>query len=448
MDFRVEELAPCRKRVTVTVPVESVREALDAQYREINKQLVLPGFRPGKAPRKLLESRFATHVREEVRSKLVEAAVKQAVEEKKVAPLGAPTLDVGDVALDPDKPFEFAFEVTTRPDFDLPEWKGIEVKVPAATVTDADVDLGVERLLLGEGTLETSPDPLAADDVAVLDWKATAGGDLLHSEDGSYYRMGRSVLDGVVVEGLDKAILGARAGVAAILKGRAAPDDIRPSLAGKEFDVALEIKEAKRFRPADLDEAFLRRHDFDDVEEFRKDVRRRILRARERERERVAEDRLVDALVAKSAISLPADVVENAVTGWMERRRIEAQSEGVSDDDVAKELAASRQDVTGRVEADLRRHFVLEKIAEAEDLTVSEQELLGAVEQMARDSGRSTGELVQHFQEDPGRLAEMRSHLRHGKAREALRRSASVVEAAAPAANPAPAATTAPKKGK
>ena len=176
MDFRVESLAPCRKKVTVTVPAERVREAIDGQYQEINKQIALPGFRPGKAPRKILEAKFGAHVRDEVKGKLVEAAFQQAVEDKQVAPLGQPELDVKDLAVDPEKPFEFHFEVTTRPEFDLPVWKGLEVKVPAAHVSDADVDAGVERLRLSEGTLESSEGPLASDDVAVVDWKAIRAG--------------------------------------------------------------------------------------------------------------------------------------------------------------------------------------------------------------------------------------------------------------------------------
>jgi len=443
MDFRVEELAPCRKKVTVTVPAAQVREVVDEQYSEINKQLRLPGFRPGKAPRKLLETRFGVQVKDEAKSKLVESAYKAAIEEKKVAPLGQPTLDVSAITIDPEKDFEFAFEVTTRPEFALPEWKGREVKVPQVSVTDADVDLGVERMLLSDGTLASSTAPVAADDVAVLDWSARADGQDLHAEPSAYYRMGRGVLDGIVAPGLDAALTGAETGAKAVVKGRAAADDPRPALAGREFDLAVELKEAKRFQPADLDATFLKRHDFDDADELRKDVRRRLLRGRERERDRVAEDRLIDGLVATADMPLPPDVVENAVEGWIERRRIEAQSQGVSDEEVAKDLAASKEEIRVKVENDLKRHFVLERICESSTVTVDENEMFGAVEQMARESGRSTGELVQHFQESPERLSELRTHLRHEKAREALRKAAVVVEEAS-----APAPVTPPKKGK
>src|SRR5204863_6064493 len=133
--------------------------------------------------------------------------------------------------------------------------------------------------------------------------------------------------------------------------------------------------------------------------------------------------------------------------------------EDVPEEEIVQELAASADDVKQRVEGDLRRHFVLEKICDAEDVKVSEQELIGAIEQMARDSRRPSGEIAAQFQEQPERLAELRSHLRHQKAREALRRAARIVEEApvpsapvkpaAPAKSPAaPAKAPAPKKGK
>ncbi|MCC7137313.1 MAG: trigger factor [Planctomycetes bacterium] len=444
MEFRVEELAPCRKKVTVTVAPERVKEALDEQYAEINKQVAMPGFRPGKTPRKLLEAKFGAHIREEVRGKLVEAAFSEAVKEKKVVPLAQPTVSLDGVTVEPGKGLEFAFEVTTRPEFELPTWKGLEVKVPAVAVSDADVDEGVESMRMSEGTLEASTDPIVPDDVAVLDWKALDAGAVLHAAEGAYYRVGHGELDGIALEGADAALAGGKPGTKVTVRGRAAAEDTRRELAGREFDVELEVRDTKRFRPAALDEAFLKRHDFDDVEELRRDVRRRILRARERDRDRVAEMRLVEGLVGQLSFAIPAELVDDAVTRWAERRRYEASERGLPEDEVAKSIEADEARVRGEVEADLRRHFVLDAVAEAEKVEVTEQELVGAVEQIARESGRSAGEVVQHFQEEPNRLSELRSHLRHQKAREALRRAATIVEEAAPAPEPA----AAPKKGK
>lgn len=444
MEFRVEELAPCRKKVTVIVPADRVRKEIDGQYAEVNKQIALPGFRPGKAPRKLLESRFGVHVQGEVKQKLVEAAYKQLIEEKRIAPLTQPDVDVDGATADPARAFEFAFEVTTRPDFELPGWKGLEVKVPPVSVSDAEVDAGVQRMRLQEGDLVPSEAGAAADDVVVLDWEAVEGDAPVHAETSSYYRMGRGVLDGVVVDGLDAKLMGARGGDAFALRGKAPSDDPRPALAGREFGVRLKILEVKRFEPAELNEAFLKRHDFDDVDELKKDVRRGIQRAKDRERDRLTEERLIDRLVSSITIELPSEVVDASVTDWTERQRVEAQAEGRDADEVSKRLTADAGEMRRKVESDLRRHFVLEKISEAENISVAEQELVGAVEQIARDNGRSAGEVIQHFQEQPGRLAELRAHLKHEKAREALRKAATVIDETAPKPEPTPS----PRKGK
>jgi trigger factor len=449
MEFRVEEVAPCRKKVTVTVPKERVREEFDAQYKEVNDAIVLPGFRPGHAPRRLLEHRFGSKIAQEVKQRIVESAYEKLLEEKKVAPLRRPTVDVEKSEVSSEKAFEFGFEVVTRPEFELPAWQDREVRVPAVDVAESEVDDALQNVLLSEGTLVPA-DKAQADDVVVLSWAAKEGDATLHQGDDSYYRVGRGVLEGVVAEGLDKALLGAAPGTKAKAEGRTAPDDPRPGMAGKTVSLEVEVREVKRFQPATPDADFLKRHDYDDLDEMRKDLRRRVLRRKERERDRQAEDRLVDELVQASKIPLPAEVVDSAVEGWQARRRVEAQAEGLDEDTVAKELAASTAKVREAVERDLRRHFVLDRIAEAENVAVGEPELMGAVEQIARESGRPAGEVAAQFQQEPERLVELRSHLRHQKAREALRRSARLLEEAAPppqkAAEKAPAQK--PKKGK
>jgi trigger factor len=322
------------------------------------------------------------------------------------------------------------------------------VKVPAIGVSDADVEAAVERMRLSEGTLGPAEGGIQGDDVAVLDWVAQEGGVSLGDRQGEYYRVGTGVLDGIVVPGLDEALTGKTAGASGTLRARAAGDDERPALAGKEFDLAWTLVEVKRFRAADLDETFLKRHDYDDVEELEKDVRRRLVRARERERDRLAEDRLVDELVRRTRIPLPESVVEQAVAGWGDRKRVEGQAQGLSEEEVTKVVATEADAVRHRVEEDLRRHFVLERICEAEKVEVTEPELVGAVEQIARDNGRPSGEVFAWFQQEPARLLELRSHLRHGKARELVRKAASVVEEAPAAAPKAEAAEKPEPKGK
>jgi trigger factor len=235
--------------------------------------------------------------------------------------------------------------------------------------------------------------------------------------------------------GLDDALRGKRVGDRATSPARAAADDPRERLRDVDLELEVVVREVKRFKPADLDEAFLKSHDFDSVDELRTDVRRSLVRARERERDRLAEDRLVDLLVERAKVPLPEAVVESEVERWIERRRLEAAAEGLDAAEVTKEAAAAKDEVRARVERDLRRHFLLERLAEEEKVEVTENELVGTIEQMARDAGRSPEELFESLRAS-GRADELRAHLRHRRVKEGLRRGASVIEEA-PAAAPA-----------
>jgi trigger factor len=428
MQFHVETVGPCRAKVKVTVPETRIREEFDRQYQEINKSVALPGFRPGHAPRKLLEARFGKRLSDDVKAKLVEAAFEELVQKKEVRPLAPPQIDAGAIAFDPTRPMEFEFEVLTRPEFETPSRDALQVKVPPIEVSPAEVDAALERMRIAEGTLVSAEDGVVGkDSVLVVDWKARAEGDEVASGENAYYRIGRGLLEGLVAPGLDEAVAGKRAGETVTVPARAAGDDARERLRGKAVDLEATVREVKRFKPAELDEAFLKSHDFDSVDELKGDVRRRIVRARERDRDRLAEDRLVDQLVERAKIPLPDAVVEGEVERWLERRRVEAQAEGLDPAEVTKEAAADRDEIRERVERDLRRHFLLERLSEADKTEVGDSEVLGAIEQMARDSGRPSSELVEAFRSS-GRIDELRGHLRHRKVKEALRRSASVVE--------------------
>jgi trigger factor len=395
MQFHVETVGPCRAKVKVTVPEARIRQEFDKQYEEINKSFALPGFRPGKAPRRLLEARFGKKLSDEVKTKLLEAAFEELVEKKEVRPLAPPRIDAEKIAFDPAHAFEFEFEVLTRPEFEIPDRQGLEVKVPPIEVDAADVTAAIERMRVAEGTLVPADEGVVPKDgVVVVDWKASAAGEELASGENAYYRVGHGVLERLVAPAIDEAILGKRVGDRATVEARAAADDPRERLRGQAFDLEVQVRDVKRFRPAELDEAFLKAHDFDSVDELRTDVRRRIVRVRERERDRVAEDRLVDLLVARAKIPLPEAVVEGEVERWLERRRVEAQAEGLDPAEVTKEAAAGKDEIRERVESDLRRHFLLERLAETDKVEIGDAEVLGTIEQMARDSGRAASELI------------------------------------------------------
>jgi len=430
MDFKVENLGPCRKKIAVTISPERIVEEYDKKYGEINEAVAMPGFRPGRAPRKLLERRFSSRLADEIKADLVKAALEELFEdaERKVEPLAPPDIDLEALQVEAGKPLAFEFELVTRPEFETPAYKGLEVKVPPVEVSAEEVDTQVDQLRRRGATLETVEDGTVEDeDVLVVDWKALDGDSVEAHDDNAYYPYGRGVLAGFVAESLDEQLAGKKVGAKASASVQVAADDQREELRGRELDLQVVLKEIKRYKLPPLDAKFLEKHDYDDEEELRDDVKKRIARAKNRQRDALAEHLLVEQLLEAIEISLPEDFVERELENWALRKRMSLQMDEASDEEIAKQIDAARADTKAAIERDMQRHFLLERIATEEAVEVTEAELAQSIQEIAMAYGHPVEQVAAQFR-DQGRLAELQAEVRQRKARAAIRASATLVE--------------------
>ena len=430
MDFKVEELGPCLKKIAITVSPDKVREEYDGQFKEINDSIVFPGFRKGHAPKKLLEKRFGETMGQDVKEKLVKGAIEELIEDKKLDPIEPPKIDLEELVVDPEKAFEFEFEVLTKPEFETPGFKGLEIEVPPVKVSDEDIQNAIDSLLQRQAKLELVEDAdaeVGEKDVLVLDWQAKDGDSIVAQDNGAYYLFGRGVLASFVTESLDEALLGKKVGATAQLKVQAAADDPREELREKELDLDVTLKEIRRHALPKIDAAFLKKHDYDDEAEMREDARKQLERMALRDRDQRTEVRLLDRLTEGVKISLPEEYVERELANWTRRLRDRLTLEKMPEDEIQKRLDAERQDATAAVEKDLRRYFLLDRIADEEDIRVAEKELLQAIQEIAQAYGRSEQEVLTSYR-DGGRLADLSNQIRHRKTQETILRAAKLVE--------------------
>ena len=431
MEVNVETLEPCRKKVAITIGVEQIQEAFDKKYGELNDAVALPGFRPGRAPRSLLERRFSSRLGDEVKHDLVKEALESLVEDKQIEPLRAPEIDIEALDLEPESPLAFEFEVVTKPEFETPTYKGLDVTVPPIEVSDEEIQNGVDSLRRANATLEEVEDGVVADgDILILDWKAMDGESVEARDDGVYYPMGRGLVGGFVVESVDEQLLGSKVGQTATETVTVAADDAREDLRGRELALEITLKQIQRYELPPIDEALLKKHDYDDEDEMRDDVRKRIERAKSRNRDRDAERLLVEGLVDGIEISLPDEFVERELENWVGRRRMQLQMEKVEEEEIAKQIDAARDDTKAAIERDMRAFFLLDRIANEEEIEATEAEMLQAIEEIAQAYGHPVEAVMTSFR-DGGRLAELATEIRHRKARELVRREASIIEDAA-----------------
>ncbi|MCP5066289.1 MAG: trigger factor, partial [bacterium] len=398
------------------------------KFDEINGQVALPGFRPGRAPRQLLERKFGSKLADEIKGDLVKAALESLVEDEKVEALAPPEIDVEAIELERGKPMTFEFELVTRPEFETPKYKGLEVKVPPVLVKDEEVDNAVDNLRRRSATLEDAPDAtVQAEDILIVDWEAREGDSVEAKDTNHYYPYGRGVIAGFVAEDLDAQFEGKQAGAEAKAKVQVAIDDPREELRGRELDLTVTLKDVKRYVLPEIDAAFLEKNDFDDADEMRADMKKSLSRQHRRHIERGAEEKLVEQLLGDIKMDLPEQFVEQELEGWASRKRTELQMAETAEDEITKQVDTASGDAREAIEDDLKRHFVLDRIADEESLDVTEQELFQAIQEIAQVYNQPLETVMGSFR-DGNRLAELKAQIRHRKVREVIRSGASLVE--------------------
>jgi len=427
----VETLNPTRVKLTVEVPFEDLEPSLDAAYKNLAKQINVPGFRKGKVPAPIIDRQLG---REYVVGEAVNEALPnllfQAIQENDLTPLSRPEVDLHEVDLKELKAgaeFSFTAELDVKPEITLPEYTGLEAEVETIAIGDDEVDEQLETLRERFGSL-TPVDRAAADrDFVTIDLSAAKDGEAIEEAQatGMSYQVGR----GTMLEGLDEALEGMSAGDEATFES---------TLVGGEFkdqtvDVTVKVTAVKEQELPELDDEFAQTaSEFDTVEELKVDLLDRLSRSARIEQASAARDAVLEKLLTLVDIPLP----ETAVGEELQARRdsIEQQlsyagmteadyleSEGQTEDEFAADLDK-------RVRDAMVAQFLLDEIATAEDLGVDEGELTQHMLRRAQQSGQSPEAYIQHMMEH-NHVPELVAEVRRGKALAHVVESATVKDA-------------------
>jgi len=446
MRFSVEPIGPCRKRIKVTIPPELVTEEFDKSYRQWARSVPIPGFRPGKAPRKLVEKRFGKQVAIEVKQSLLDNAYSEAIKENKLSPIADPEVDVEKVNVEPSQAVDFDFTVTVKPEFDLPSFKDIEVSVPSAAPTDEEVDGAVQALRKRKATLRpVKKGGVENGDVVTIKVKGTAEDKEAFHHDGLPYEVGSRMLADLVTDGLDEALLGKGVGDAVTAKAFVPPHVENHPLAGVDLALSAEIVDLKRPELPEVDDKLAEAYDFKTKDEFLAFVREDVARHKASQRDKMVEDLALKQLLEKTPIDLPDELIKKEGDEIARRMAYELQLQGKPEEEIAKQVAEVRARRSEESANELKMWFLLDKLVEKEKILVPETEVREAVAQIAAYQGQSPEQMYVLLR-DSGRLSSLRNHLKVKKARARLRSQVKVTETAGEAPKKSAAAEKPTKK--
>jgi trigger factor len=423
----VEQLSPTRVRINVEVPFDELKPSFDRAYRKLAKQVRIPGFRPGKAPARVLESRLGRGVvLDEVVNEAIPAKYMEAVNGGEVRTLGRPDIEV--TKIEDGETLAFSAEVDVRPDFTLPAFGELAVSVDDVELDEAEVDTQLDELRARFGTLTGVQRPVQSGDFVVIDLSATVDGEPV--EDASTTGLSYEVGSDQLVDGIDDALLGAEAGetktfTTKLLAGAHSGEDA-------EVSVTVQSIKERELPPADDDFAQLA-SEFDTLDELRADLRERLGRVKKMQQAVQARDKVLEALLSLTEVPLPESVVDSEI----EVRKHDAVH--VFDHDEARfaEWLADQDQTAEQFDAELREsaekavktQLVLDTIADAESVNVNDNELTERIVYQAQRFGVSPDEYVQRAQQS-GQLGAIFADVRRGKALASVVRQATVTDAA------------------
>lgn len=370
LDVKIEPRSACERHITVTIPREDIDRYLDTAYSDMMDKAVVPGFRAGRAPRKLVQLRFRKEVGEQVKGTLLMDSLEQISESHDLSPISEPDFDPTAVTVPETGPMVFEFDIEVRPEFALPNWKGLAIERPMRDFTDKDIDRQLKDTLAKHGRLVPHDGPAEVGDYLTLNITFKDGENLISSVSEEVIRVRRtlSFRDGNV-EGFDKLMKGVEAGQKRVGKAKLTPDAPNEALRGKTITAEFEVLEVKKLELPELSKSFLEQiGDFDSPGDLRDAIKDMLERRLSYEQQKRARQQILAALTEAANWDLPPALLKRQSQRELQRALLELRRSGFSENEIRLHENELRQNSRANTARALKEHFVLERIAEEEKI--------------------------------------------------------------------------------
>ena len=424
------EEATCKREIELEIPAESVQKAAEKVARDLARVARVPGFRPGKAPASLIRRRFAEDIQGEVLQSLVPEYLEKALDEKKLVPVTRPEVDK--VEFKDGAPLKFRAVFEVLPDIELGNYKSLTVEVDAIEIGDKQVDQAIEEMRERAGTF------------VPVEGRATKDGDyVLMKLTGTPVGGGEPVqADNILchigaeetLEAFSENLRGASTGETKRFRAEYPKDYPDPKLALKTYDYMAEVQGIKERKLPELNDEFVKdagagAGGATTLAELRKKILENLEAAREQQQGAQGRDKILGTLVMQHDFPVPEALVEQQMDVRLERVIRSLAAQGVDPRAVNIDWAALRQKQRARSTDDVKAELLLDRIATAENIDASDEDVEKEIAKLAEQSGESATSVRARLTKQ-GALARMKSKLRSDKTIEWLYRTARIETAA------------------
>jgi trigger factor len=406
MTANVTRLEDNKVRLDVEVPPDAVRQGVEAKVRELGRKVRVPGFRPGKAPRRVIENHLGRdYIYMEALQEELPGWYSQAVVETDLRPIDRPEIHF-DEPLDEKEGFKFSATVAVRPEATLGEYKGLEVPKREVEVDDEQVDEQLEQMRGQFATLAAVEDrPVQEGDFVIIDFKGErlATGEPLEGGEAEDYML--EVGRGELLEDFEKNLVGMNAGERKQFGVTFPPDYAEESLRGQSVLFHVNVKEIKERDLPPLDDEFAKEaSEFETLEELRAAVREQLEEAARQRVDGEFRGRVLDAVAEGAEVELPEVMVHEKAHEMVESFERSIRAQGIEPEQYYQLAEASHADLEQRVrpeaEDTVKKELVLDAVAAAEDIEADEEQVMHEIGHLAENSERSPEELAETMRQN------------------------------------------------
>jgi len=480
----IEQIGPCKKKVAIEVPEEAIQKATDEQYETLRKEALVPGFRKGRAPRRLLEKRFGKETSEQVKLKLLADVSKSSIEDNKLDVLSEPDIDFEKIELPETGSLTFDFEIEVRPEIDLPPLEGIPITKTKLEVTDELIDREIERIQKWSGlwtpreggTVELEDQiiadviikPVSPQDVASAipatsqqdaverteadSAEATAKAEGVDPESPlvpsgtpnggtsspqieeeqkldniDIYVRKSGFVGAIPVEKLDELLVGTKAGDIKKTCVEVPKTYFKEEFRGKTVDIQIAVRDIKWLKPAEVDENFLKRFEVKDQKELREKVHDILHSQLEQQVRTEMTEQIYQYLLDNTDFDLPLDIVAEHSETLLKRQYVNLLTRGLSRQQVEEQMEQLRASSEEQAKKQFKIFFIIDKVAEKIGIETSEEEINGHIAQLAIKQGRRPERMREEMERD-GSLAQVKLQVHEKKCIDKLLASATITE--------------------
>jgi len=426
----VEDISPVKKKISFDIPWENVSRELDTVYTQVGKTARIKGFRPGKVPRRILESYYKEHAEEETISNLVNKHYFDAVKEHDIAAVTQP--DIDQKGIEANKNFAFTATVEVEPKIEPKDYVGLSVEKEEKAVTDADVEARLLQIKEMFGTLEdvTEDRGLVEGDFATFDFEGVCEGEALKElkSEGYFLEIGSKMF----VPGFEDQMVGMKKGERKELVVTFPADYQSEKVAGKDVTFTVDLKGIRSKKLPELNDDFIKNFEkkYETLADFTADVRKSLEEQNATESKSALREKIIEAILAANEFEVPPSFVERQIYMMMADAQRRFMARGMDKETAMKLSLKHRDQFRGDAEKIVKSLLLIKGISGKEDIKVEEEELNAKVRAMAEERQQPFETVKEQFEKDD-MLESIRLDIIHEKTMAFLEEKADITVVAA-----------------